>query len=387
MRPNRRRMLIAISLVVGLAPLGFLAGGGDPPGLTAGSDEGLPWPWCGPDATPPPPARPYPDDIVPLPPNVLGPLIRAEPFADALVRVTAVGDAPLDLNDSTYRPDSTLDVRVDAVVLDDGSGDIKGDGVVEGVKAEWAVLVDLIESSRSGPVLAGLDGSRDLLGRLHLVFAFDARTGELLGARSGESVVEEFIASRADDEAAATQLIIDWNIEYARGEEGPVTTVFTALLEEFFGPTIDLPAPGTMAYWRAAPPLCRSLLDAPPEVLETLDGIEVAVRIPKGISQAEDALICLRTDFGGMGCSVMRPNPDSDVIRFDAWRDPGGGPVIVQLAKEVDGSNSWVQRTTLVKLPDADLDDGRSILVELPASLQGETYDEIGASLEAAGAG
>ncbi len=378
-----RQALLALALVVvGLAPIAFLVRSGGDAATPFTRDEELPWPWCGPDASPSPsPPHPYPDDIVPLED---APLIRAEPFADVVLLVAPGTEGLTPSEDPVNHPDHrTLAASISEVLLDRGFGDGSDAPVAAGsevrLSGDQALLLDLIAASGSGPVTIGSDG-RNASGSFFVAFGYDQRANEVLGSRSGESVVEEFIASRVPDEASRAQLIVDWNIEHASGSPGAVMTGFQDLVDEIFPPPPDLPAPGTMAYWDAAPPLCRSLLDAPTKILETLDGVSIAVHIPDSIAKAEDALICLRSDYGGLGCTVMRPNPDSDVVEFQAWRDPAGGPITVQLTREVDGSASWQQRTTLVIIPDDDLVKGQAS-VELPEGIAGATYDEIAASL------
>jgi len=388
MRSVKGRVLAAVLLAAGLAPAALLLGGGAPRGVGPGSGELPAWPWCG--QPPPTPTHVYPSDIIPLPPNVDGALIRAEPRADVIVLVTSNAATLGATEDEKYHPgEKTLDVDIDGVVFDggfnDGSAPVElGSDASARLAGEVDILADILEYSKSGSVLVGL-GGRTPQDSFYAYFGYDARTNEILGARSGESVVEEYIASRAGDEAMRAGSVVDWNVEYL-GAPGPVMQGYQELLDQIWPPAPDIPPPGTMAYWNVAPPECRSLLDAPTKVLESLDGSPISVHIPDSMAKATDAAICVRSAYGGMGCTVMRPNPDSDVVEFEGYRDPAGGPIVVQLARLVNDEPTWSDRTTLVTLSDEELAAG-TVFVELPEQIAGETYDEIVASLGAGSGG
>jgi hypothetical protein len=328
-----------------------------------------------------------PSDIAEYPENVDGLVISAEPHANVVIRASTSSTHVGPSEEPAGNPDyGVLDVRVEAVLFKRDRATAPVEGTVIRLFTDSGLLKDVAGLGVEGsPILVGIS-LPTMQGSWFVDFGYDPATNEVLGQRSGESVVEEYILGTAADPDARTTLVVDWNIEreHAVGDgvvqRGPVMQGFKDLLETIWPPAPDIPPVGSQDYWDAAPPECRSLADAPQEVLRELEGLTLSIHVPDTVASADDATICVRSDLGGMGCSAMRPNPNSSVLVFDVYRDPGGGPIVIQLAH---GDGSWLDRVTLVTIPDAELGDGVPT-IELPDGIAGSTFDEIRASLSEA---
>jgi hypothetical protein len=76
--------------------------------------------------------------------------------------------------------------------------------------------------------------------------------------------------------ADPTDLLVAWNVELDVPSgigTGPISVSWSKFMDQDRGK--DYPSPGTPSWWAKAPPECRSLPDAPQEVLEDLPWADV----------------------------------------------------------------------------------------------------------------
>lgn len=248
-----------------------------------------------------------------------------------------------------YPPYLVAQVETDPAVFQrDGSverlgllagGPRKIDGHVGLVRA----IADHI--SAGDRVLIAISGMSDD-GTLGADFGLDLTTGEVLWSdpftEEDRTYFAEFVRTSFPEAAsgpALAELVLAWNREQEAPEgERPISEAWGRFLAETFGlgyrELPGIPEPGTKEWWEQAPPLCRSLADAPPDVLAGLEPVRVLVHVPRELPQPKDAVICLRLPLGTMpSCSVFRPNPDSEYLEFEAYTD-GANPLSVQIAHD-----------------------------------------------------
>jgi len=420
----RRIATIALALLVGLggpALLAEMATRPAPPTAEAAAE--LPWPYCGPDA-PAPSFAPIPERVpeelteagIAVDPGFFGP-IRPLLAGDALVPITRLEIVKrVDL--ATRHPEiwaryvgllgprlagflnpPRLLAEVDtgpAVFQMDAS--VKRLGVLEGgprrIVGDVALIRTLAEHLAAGhQVLAAVSGMWDD-GTLGVDFGLDLTTGEVLWSDGfipeDRTYFAEFVRTyfpEASSGPALAELVIAWNREQEAPEgERPIDEAWGRFIAETFGlgyrELHGIPEPGTREWWEQAPPLCRSLADAPPEVLAALDPVRVIVHVPPEMPEPEDAAICLRLPLGTMPyCSVFRPNPELHYLEFEAYTD-GVNPISVQIAHDTPRGLSWVERVEVAKIP-PELARSGTVLVRLDPALAGRTYAEIAAKAEA----
>ncbi len=397
---NARRILtIGLALLVGMTgPALLLEWAARPAAPGAETTPGdLPWPYCAPDA-PGPSFAPLPDrhSRVDL---FVGPVIT--PLADVLVQLrSSTVVAGVDEEGHPQRiadaPRLLASVVAGPVLFRSASAPERLEAASEGrrmMAGEAQLILQATEHlARGHEVVAGISGVWDD-GTLSADFAVDATIGEILWGDTHPADETTYLLRfvrtsfpEASTGPALAELVVAWNREQEAPEgERPISEAWGRFLAETFGigyrELHGIPEPGTRAWWDQAPPLCRSLADAPPEVLAGLEPVRVLVHVPRELPQPKDAVICLRLPLGTMpSCSVFRPNPDSEYLEFEAYTD-GVHPLSVQIAHDTPRGISWVERVTVAEIP-PELARAGTVLVRLDPALGGATYAEI-----AAGAG
>lgn len=410
----RRIVTIGVALLIGLGgPALLLQRVGRPARPAAGTASGdLPWPYCAPDAPAPSlaaiPER-YPEDLllqagVAVDPGWFGP-IKPLLAGDALVPITRleilskVDPSQDDPTVSALGPELAriLHPPYLLALAETGPAVFQADTSVKrlgaftggprrihgGVRLTEAVADRLADGDR---VLAAVAGMSDD-GTLGIEFALDLTTGEILW---GDGFIEEdrtafaeFVRTRfphASSGPALAELVVAWNREQGLpNDQRPISDAWGRFIAETFSPP-EHPQPGSETWWEQAPPLCRSLADAPDSVLAELKPVRVVVRVPSEMPQPEDAVICLRIPLATMpSCTVFRPDPSSEYIELEAYTD-GVNPISVQIAHETPRGISWVERVEIASIPPEMATD--PVLVSLDPALAGATYEEIVSNVE-----
>lgn len=420
MKP-RRIAAIALALLIGFGGPALVLEWATRP-HPAGAAADLPWPYCAPDAPEPsfaPIPERFPEELlrkVGIVADVFyGPI--ASPLADALVPVTrldivgelAPAEAALEnsvvagaierfpeLEAILFPPRLLADTETGPAVFQT-EGSVKRLGVLAGGARRISGEVGLIRTTADRltaghEVLLAMSSIYDD-GTLGASFGLDMTTGEVLwwdsAIEEDRTYFHEFVRTHFPEAAsgpALAELVVAWNREQEAPEgRRPISEAWGRFIDLTFGlgypELLGTPEPGTMEWWEQAPPLCRSLADAPPEVLEALDPVRVIVHVPRELPQPADALICLRLPLGTMPyCSVFRPNPKSEYIEFEAYTD-GVNPITVQVAHDTGRGTSWVDRVEVAEIP-PELALTGVVLVALDPALAAETYAEIAAKAE-----
>jgi len=344
--------------------------------------QDLPWPYCGSDAEPPV----Y--EQFPLPEGGPGFVVPFEPTTDALVPLVRLRSEPISIHeldlegteegfDHTELAEVTLDPPVYSS-RDLGLAD--HDGSFGATIAAHSVLWNaIINAHGAGHEVLLAVSSRWTTGAYGVPFALDATDRKILSPSWGAKPyppLDGFVAQEPGADPgpdAYADLVVRWNLE--RDGEAPeeLTKRWDEYLAERYGIGVEYPESGTFEYWNAAPPLCRSLHDAPPEILESLDPVEVWVKVPESIRHARDAAICLRIELGSMGCAALDASEDG-ILRMDGWTD-ARSRILVQLARMINDGPSWVQRVEIASIDPEAAREG--VVVRLDGSLWERAMAEI----------
>jgi hypothetical protein len=340
----------AVALVGVGAPLLSFAhlGGGSAPSPAAAD---LPWPYCAPDAERPAPS-PTPWPALEVEPNALVDPAPA-PLADLIVIPASVEPAPV----GTYplaEGLSPVTVKVREVLWDAGEAKevAAGAGVWVGAPAD-------LRSPQSGEILLGLGEQRsDGLWSTRFAVTLSGPSATFIGpspfAERQTAILEAFRTwdSNPESGADARDLILAWNEEAAGGVDGPIQAAWERFVDRIVLQRTAHPAPGTRAWWEAAPPMCRSVLDAPEEVREGLTFGTVWVRVPTEWVDVRDAVLCLQASVGSVGCSALPRTKAWPYVRFDEAYAVPGEPLEVRVAHLLgDGAVSWIERRTVARIP------------------------------------
>lgn len=395
---GRRIATIGLALLVGLGgPALLLEWATRPAAPGAETAPGvLPWPYCAPDAPGP--------SFAPLAPRQgedrIGPLRK--PYTEALVPIRRLDIIEgLDTRDLGVEPPGIplLIGKADAAPPIFQSKEAHERlGALTGGPSKFVgrseVLREAEERARAGHevVLGVWDRWDDALA---VYFGLDLTTGEVLWSdlftEEDRAYFLQFVRTHfpeASSGPALAELVVAWNREQEAPEGSrPISEAWGRFIAETFGVGYrelhGIPEPGTRAWWEQAPPLCRSLADAPPEVLAALEPVRVLVHVPRELPEPKDAVICLRLPLGTMPyCSAFRPNPEAEYLEFEAYTD-GVNPLSVQVAHDTPRGISWVERVTVAEIP-PELARSGTVLVRLDPALAGETYAEIAGKAEEA---
>lgn len=398
---GRRIATIGLALLVGLGgPALLLEWATRPAAPGAETTAGdLPWPYCAPDAPGP--------SFAPVPAHhsradiFVGPVIT--PLADVLMQLHAAtvlhGVNEEGLPTADVDPARLLASVVPGRVVFRSRSTPERIAVLEKGKQMLAgdpqMIRDVADRLEQGhEIIVGISGSWDD-GTLSSDFAIDATVGQLIWGdahpQEETSYLDRFLDAHfpeASSGPALAELVVAWNREQEAPEgRRPISEAWGRFIAETFGigyrELHGIPEPGTRAWWEQAPPRCRSLADAPPEVLAALEPVRVLVHVPRELPEPKDAVICLRLPLGTMPyCSAFRPNPEAEYLEFEAYTD-GVNPLSVQVAHDTPRGISWVERVTVAEIP-PELARSGTVLVRLDPALAGTTYAEIAGKAEEA---
>lgn len=330
------------------APLWWVAHRAPP--TTPRAQVELPWPYCAPDAERPVPS-PTPWPGLETEPNVLADPAPA-PLAELIILARSVKPAPA----GEYPLASGLapvTIGVGEVLWRAPGTETPGAELWVGAPAELS-SVDVAGRE----ILIGL-GERRADGSWSTRFVIDADGpgGAFIGpspfAERQTAILEMFRTWEESPAAGTTarELILAWNEEAATGG-GPISAAWSRFVDRVVLQRTDHPRPGSRAWWDAAPPMCRSVLDAPEDVRRSLTFGTVWVRVPETWATVEDAALCLQISIGSAGCSTLASSDGWSYVRFDEAYAVPGEPVEIRIAHLVeDGAVSWVERWTVARIP------------------------------------
>lgn len=359
---------------------------------TVGTEETepLPWPYCAPDVTRPAPApTPWPT----LPPEPAGQEWRQvlDPVALALVQVSSI--TPLGPHDVVPSMQS-VEVRVRDVLWQTGfpTGSITalfpilpGTSVLVGERELWIEAGEVLTAG--GQVVIGIVDAWPN-GAYQVGYAIDANPeapiflGPSPFAERDTGQFRMFLDWEGNplQSASPVELLVTWNAEMAAPpavfpSSGPISLSWSRFWDSLTGE--DFPMPGTAQWWANAPPQCRSLLDAPPGVLDALPVGEVFVRVPESWRGLLDAVLCPRMSLGSMGCAGLAVDATWPYLYFDEIYAVPGEPIHLGIALEKAGAISWVDRVVIGVIPFPTFSETGSMLVELDSSFSPGAYEDV----------
>ncbi len=365
MRGRFVALVIAGAVAVGGVgvPLWSLAGlGGTAP---AGAGTDLPWPYCAPDAERPAPSpTPWPE--LPADPHVLVDPAPA-PLADLILVTDRVEPAP----SGAYE----LAPGLRGVAIQAPEILWQAPGTSPPREEIFAAAPDALLSASGAEILVGLGERReDGMWSTRFAIVLAGAGATVLGAspfaERQTAILETFRTWDGNPRsgASARDLIVSWNEEAARGG-GPIQEAWERFVERIVLQRGAYPRPGTPEWWAAAPPMCRSILDAPEDVRRALTFGTVWVRVPAAWSEVRDAALCLQTSVGSGGCQTFPRSGTPPYVRFQEAAAVPGEPVDVRVARLVEeGAVSWVERRTVARIPYRVFTETAIVLVDLAAT-------------------
>ncbi|MFN2543438.1 MAG: hypothetical protein ABR600_02555 [Actinomycetota bacterium] len=171
--------------------------------------------------------------------------------------------------------------------------------------------------------------------------------------------------------ADPVDLLTAWNVELdASGDSqnvlpGPISLSWEKFLDSAEG--TGYPAEGSLEWWSETPPQCRDLSQAPASVAKGFVSARVFLDVPASWRSLPDIDVCIRIAAGTDECSTLGAAGDYQYLPFlEAYAAPGD-PIIVQVARLIDGGVSWVDRVTVATIPWTAVAPTLNVLVTLPS--------------------
>jgi hypothetical protein len=397
---SRRGLGIAISalaaMAAGLVPLLLFAPLSRKGMESARRPQETSWPYCSPDATPPPmPKTPWP----PLPPEGIDYPDGLYVLVDAIVLASKV------------TPDGKPDGSVQAakVVVDEVLWETRfptnkaqdlmlpppeGSHIMTGEARGWAQAADALASGSAVALgLVAIPPEKTGFwqhGGYDADFIAETREGSVrfLGkppfAQRETAMLEAFLSWEGNPLAGSDALgfLGEWNAEadappetFAR--KGAIARSWDRFWERFTGP--ELPAPGTLERWNAAPPQCRVLEvdSAPPKVLEGLVEVFVWVKVPPQWLELPDRCLRFRISIASLGCLNLDVVEGWSYAPFDEMYAVPGEPIELSIPGRVNGHLSWLKEVVIGRIPFEAIAPTRIVLVELDPTWIPRTYEEL----------
>jgi len=375
-----------------LWPIGSSDGPGPPLRAEGGGSDDPPYPYCLPDASPPP--RPQASVLPSFPPpprfGDIGPAF--EPIVDALVEVSSL----LPTGETT-RDGELARVEVSEVLWEevpDGPHEEEmlpipvGTILVADDANMWA---DASEALAEGSQVAlGLDlhGTEGAYGG-YWAITMDPTEPEVFRGdpwldQRDTATLRLFLAWEANPFQAMdpVDLIVAWNAEAeVAGDNGPIATAWDSFVGTVVIGIDDGPDLGSAEYWAQAPPECRTMEDAPPGVQEALAEGSLWIRVPASWHDLQqEAVLCVRTPAADQGCDDLALAREYEYLDFVEVYAVPGSPVEVQITKLLDGTPSWIQRVTVATVPWEVFSETGFALVELDPTVSPSAYSELEAA-------
>lgn len=383
MRGRVAAIVIAGAVAVGGVgvPLLWLAPADRAPQARAGPD--LPWPYCAPDAERPAPS-PTPWPALEADPNSL-----EDPAPPPVAKLIVIPDSIQPADAGTYplvEGVAAAIVGVRELFWDAGGARA---AVTPGEELWVGAPAELL-SATGGEILLGLGERRsDGLWSTRFAVALSGPSGAFIGpspfAERQTRILEAFRTWKANPVSGATarDLILAWNREATEGD-GPIQAAWERFVDEVVLQRTAYPAAGTPAWWHAAPPMCRSVLDAPEDIRRRLTFGTVWVRVPADWAVVRDAVLCLQTSIGSGGCSTLPRADGFPYVRFEEAYAVPGEPLEVRVAHLLEGQAvSWVERRTVARIPYDAFTRTGVVLVDLSrAGISMTRYEDLAVSTD-----
>lgn len=383
---------VAVGVMLQLLPLV----GGKATRTGSGSLGALPWPYCAPDATPPPPPEtPWP----PLPPAETAPgghgwRSTLDPMVDAIVSPSSIvlggvrdsgvpgvtlQDATVTIDDVVWQTAFESSLEVDFPVTE-------GTRIMVSSRDIWVQAAEALLGGAD--VLIGVQNA--LTTGYYVSFALDADpqaptffgTPPISDRDTGQFRAFLNWEGNPLQDTDPTHVLVAWNVELDAPTgtgTGPISVSWSRFLDQFSGE--DYPSPGTPAWWAKAPPECRSLLDAPQTILEDLPWADVWIHVPPSWRGLTDGAMCLQIPtLGSAGCAdTSEVSATFPYLHFDEVQTVPGIEVQVTYSKEKGDAISHVEEVLLGAIPfDVFISTG-AVLVELDPSATPVSFAQLAA--------
>ena len=384
-----------VAMAAGLVPLLLFA-----PLWRKGTESILlsqeaPWPYCSPDATPPPiPPTPWP----PLPPEGIDYPDGLYVLVDAIVRASEVTPKG--------KPDGSIQAA--RVVVDEVLWETKfptnkaqdlmlpppaGPHLMAGEARGWAQAADALASgSQVALGLVAIPPEKTGFwqdGGYHADLMTEVRKGSVrfLGkqpfAERETAMLKAFLSWQGNPLAGSDALgfLEEWNAEAdappeAFPRKGPIARSWDRFWDRLTGP--DYPAPHTLEWWNAAPPQCRILdADSPRKVLEGLVEVFVWVKVPPQWLELPDRCLRFRISIASLGCRNLDVVEGWSYAPLDEIYAVPGEPIELSIPGRVDGHLSWLKEVVIGRIPFEAIAPTRIVLVELDPTWVPRTYEEL----------
>lgn len=382
-----------IALIVRLLPLeGPATQGG-----TASSAADLPWPYCTPDATPPPPPQtPWP----PLTPAETAPGAHGwraalDPMVEALISPSSIvlggtvesGIPGRRLQEAVVTIEEVVWRTVFRSSLPDVEFPIrKGQRLMVTSREIWVQAAEALDQGAHVMIGVGIASKNGY----YVTYALDANAEapEFFGmqpiSQRDTAQFRTFLSWEGNPLRGADpmELLVAWNEEMDAPKgvgHGPISRAWTNFWDRYRPE--EYPSVGTQAWWDRAPAECRSILDAPGKVLQDLPWADVWVHVPRSWRGLKDGAICIEIPtLGSAGCNetwrVTEPHP---YLHFDEVQTVSGVEVQVTYSKEKGEAISYVEEVLLGAISfDVFLSTG-AVLVELDSSVSPVSFAQLAA--------
>jgi hypothetical protein len=366
---------------------------------SAGVQGDLPWPYCLPEAVPP---SPLPTSWPPLPPETgTGWRRTLDPTAMALVEVSSI--IPKGPREGLTYPWDEAQVLVTAVLWQTEFPTsstaqffpiVEGTSMFVGERELWTEGRDALTTG--GRLVIGvIDAWPDGAYQAGYALSAEPEAPTFLGrspfAERDTGQFRMFLDWKGNPmrSVAPAELLAAWNAEMAAPparypRNGPISRSWSRFWDIVTG-TRDFPMPGSREWWEKAPPLCRSLMDAPPGVLDGLPGGEVFIRVPDSWRRLLNGAVCLRISLGSTGgCIAFDMEPNWPYLWFDEVYAVPGEPVQINVSLErKDGLLSAVEEVVIGVIPFETFTETGSVLAELDDSFSPHSYEDVAAHPDA----
>lgn len=360
------------------------------------ASEDLPWPYCAPDATPPPAPPPPPGP--PLPPEIAGDAALGSVPDASLIDALVVPSA-IDLVEETKANVSIGEIVWQTAWPPKAVGDLYP--FVQETVPVWGehqIWIDAVETLTSGSsrVVLGVYLYPHERGPFYaLSFAADMspQAPAYLGipdpfGAAATAQVRAFLQWEGNPMQGTDPLsfLIAWAAEAdapgTRPTVGPIALSWERFWDQF--QSRDYPQPGSMEWWVKAPPECRSMMDAPAEVAEGLKQARIWVRVPEPWQRLPDGVLCIRVpSLGTSGCAAPSTvvAPSFPYVLFNDWvYTVPGEPLLVSVFRVLPGGvSSNVQSVVVAHIPYQDFLTTGILMVELHPERVPASYADLAA--------
>jgi hypothetical protein len=171
------------------------------------------------------------------------------------------------------------------------------------------------------------------------------------------------------------ELLARWSDEAAGNavaDDAPIRQAWEDFVASDVLGFVDFGNVGSLKYWNAAPPECRSVSDAPREVTEDLEPIDVWFRVPEEWRRMQDGVLCLNSALASMGCTTLDAIEGFGYVNIDEGAIAPGSDLTASVARLTPNGPSWLDLVPLTTIGWRSLGADHAALVVLdPADAKG----------------